>query len=106
MARTENGTPVLATTDGQAVVSLDVVSKMAGVNLGAVSRVFAALRLLAQDTGRSSAELIDYDSMPLAAPNQERSAATERFFKEIAARNRHEPEAKFLRIVDRAATMH
>lgn len=106
MARTENGKAILRTRDGQKAVALDAIAKMSGVNLGAVSRVFAALRLVEKQTGMVVAELVDYESMPLAAPDEGRSLATNAFFKEVAELNYAEPEALFLRVKDRAATMH
>lgn len=92
MQRTENGKPVLRTANGLDVVALDALAKLSGVSGGAVVKVLAALRILAdyEATRRPGpvalAELVEFENVPQAMADEVRSEATHAYCHELAER--------------------
>lgn len=96
MKRTENGKPVLHTENGLDVVALDALAKLSGVSGGAVVKVLAALRILAdyersrpvagdpEDTPTILAGLVEFENVPQAMADELRSKATHDYCHELA----------------------
>lgn len=87
MQRTENGKPVLRTTNGLDVVALDALAKLSGVSGGAVVKVLAALRILAdyeRATPVTLAQLVEFENVPQAMADEMRSEATHTYCHELA----------------------
>jgi hypothetical protein len=96
MKRTENGKPVLHTTNGLDVVALDALAKLSGVSGGAVVKVLAALRMVTdyeagkpvvrciEDEAEILAQLVDFENVPQAMADEVRSTATQAYCRELA----------------------
>lgn len=97
MKRTENGKPVLSTSNGLDVVALDALAKLSGVSGGAVVRVLAALDLIVSyetvrdlDTQVVTPEVLtDFAHVPTGLADETRAVATNAYCRELAQALRH-----------------
>jgi hypothetical protein len=84
MSRTENGRAVLITKEGARVVALDVIARLSGIGAAPVTRVLAALQLVASYSGLTLDELAELDNVPTAAPDEQRAEGTHAFCQDVA----------------------
>lgn len=84
MSRTENGRAVLITKEGARVVALDAIARLSGIGAAPVTRVLAAMQLIASYSGLTLDELANLDNAPTAAPDESRAEGTHAFCQDVA----------------------
>lgn len=91
MKRTENGSTV--ETANHAFVAADLVAKLAGVSLGTVAKVIAAQDVVGEVFDLDDWELLDFASVPLALPDEDRASMTNTAYAHIVSVCRDDAEA-------------
>lgn len=100
MKRTENGTATLKASNGQNVVAFDALAKLSGVSGGAVAKVLAAMRAIADYEGAPAlAEgLAAWENVPTALADDYRSRATASYCNDVADAMQEHDLAPLLRL--------